>query len=220
MPMGPMALVLMLLLTYFGFLDGVLARMGLTVRQALSSLLLMLLGSGFTISLAPGLLLNVGTGLVPATAAACVLLSTGSLRRSIRTAWAVLVTAGAVYLVGLWFPPGQPTELNFFYVDAQHIYALMAAVVGYAAGGTGRSAFTAAVLGIMTADLAHCAVQRWQGLPPVPIQMGGGGFWGTGVVAGFAAVALADLLGEFGEPERSRLMEAKLGSGSDGPAHR
>jgi len=211
-----MALVLVLILTYFGFLDRTLIRMGLTVRQALVALLLMLLGSRFTFALAPGLLLNVGTGLVPGAAAVYLLLTAGPAQSSIRTLGAALATAGAVYLVGIWFPPGQPTELNFFYVDAQHIFAAMAGVVGYAAGGTRRSAFAAAVLGTMLADVAHHAVQRWEGLPPVPIQVGGGGFWGTGVVAGFLALALADLLGEFGEPERARLTEAELRPGGGG----
>lgn len=216
MPMGPMALVLVLILTCFGFLDQTLARIGLRVRQVLAVLLLMLVGSGFTIALAPGLLLNVGTGLVPAAAAVYLVVAAGSVRTAVRTLSAALATAGAVYLVGIWFPPGQPTELNFFYIDAQHIFAAMAAVVGYAAGGTRRSAFAAAVLGTMLADVAHHAVQRWEGLPPVPIQVGGGGFWGTGVVAGFLALALADLLGEFGEPERARLTEAELRPGGGG----
>jgi len=213
MPMGPIALVLALILTYFGFLDRTLAQMGLTVRQALLAILLMLLGSGSALTLAPGLFLNVGVGLVPASAAVCLLLTARSLRVAVRTLAAVVATAGAVYLVGVWFPPGQPTELNFFYVDAQHIFAAMGAVVGYAAGGTRRSAFVSAVLGIMLADLLHYAVRRWEGQPPVPIQVGGGGFWGTAVVAGLAALALAHLLGEFGEPEHPSLAGAEAGAG-------
>lgn len=200
MPIGPMALIVLLILTAFGFLDGLLPRMRLTVRQALTLILLMLATSGLRISLTPGLVLGVGTGLVPLGVVAYLLLTADSWREALRILGAALVTGAAVYLVGLWFPPGQPTELNFFYLDAQYIFGLMAAVVGYGVGGNCRAAFSAAVLGVMLADVAHHMVNRWDGAPTTAlIQVGGGGFWATGVVAGLLAVALVAVLGEFGD---------------------
>ncbi|HEY8346285.1 MAG TPA: hypothetical protein VIL07_03320 [Symbiobacteriaceae bacterium] len=196
MPTGSVALVLLLLLAGFGFLDGILARMRLTARQVLAVAAAMLLGSPFTLSLAPDLRLNVGTGLVSVAAAMGLMAGCGSGREILRTAASALVTATAVYLVGRWFPPGWPTELNFFYLDAQYLFGLMAALVACGTGRSHRGIFAAAVLGVMLADLAHFAAKRWGDGKAGIIHIGGGPFWATAVVAGLLAVLLAELVGE------------------------
>lgn len=197
MPVGPILLTILIVLVYFGLLEGVLDRMRLTTRQALLLALTMLLGSAVEIDLAPGLTINLGGGVIPLGLVIWLLVTADEWYEPVRAVAAGLVTAGAVYMIGRFFPPGEPTELNLFFMDAQYLYGLVGGLVGYSAGRSRRSAFCAGVLGVILADLAHyagyltAAPQR-----DIVTMIGGGGFQDTAVVAGVLAVLLAELIGE------------------------
>lgn len=196
-PIGPITLTILLVLIYFGLAERVLDRMRLTDRQALLLVGAMLVGSLFDIDLGPGLTVNLGGGVIPAGVALWLILTADRWYEGVRAVAAALVTATAVYLVGRLFPPGEPTELNLFSLDAQYLYGLTAGVVGYLAGRSRRSAFCAGVLGVMLADLAHWAGYVADGLrQDLIVHVGGGGFWDTTVVAGVLAVLVAELIGE------------------------
>ena len=197
LPIGPITLTILLVLIYFGLAERVLDRMRLTSRKALLLVAAMLVGSLFDLDLAPGLTINLGGGIFPLGVAIYLMVTAETRHESRRTGTAALVTAGAVYLVGRLFPPGEPTELNLFFLDAQHLYAVTAGLVGYTAGRSRRRAFSAGVFGVILADLAHYFASIWdETARNLAVQVGGGGFWGTTVVAGVLAVLVAELIGE------------------------
>ena len=197
MPIGPILLTVLLVLIYFGLLDRVLDRMRLTDRQALGVVVAMLATSWVEIPLARGLSINLGGGLIPLGVATYLIVTANHWWESARALLSGVVTAAAVYLIGIWFPPGEPTELNLFFMDAQYLYGLVAGLVGYSAGRSRRSAFCAGVLGVAIADLSHYVNYVRDGVRrDIAVAIGGGGAWDTMVVAGVVGVLLAELIGE------------------------
>ncbi|MDF2630265.1 MAG: hypothetical protein K0R39_4096 [Symbiobacteriaceae bacterium] len=197
LPVGPILLTILLVMICFGLVDGVLGRMGVNSRQAGLMVAAMLAGLAFDIDLAPGLSVNVGGGVVPMGVALYLTLTAGSWEDSARALGAVLATAGAVYLVGRWFPPGEPTELNLFLMDAQYLYGLTGGLVGFTAGRARRPAFAAGVLGVLLADLTHYLGYLRDGLRlDLLVHLGGGGFWATTMMAGALALLVAEFVGE------------------------
>jgi uncharacterized membrane protein len=216
MPVGPILLSILVVLIAFGFLERVLDRMRLTDRQALLLAVAMLLGSLVDFDVAPGLRINLGGGILPLGLVAWLLITADEWFEPVRAVAAAVVTAGAVYLIGQWFPPGEPTELNFFFLDAQYLYGLVAGATGYLAGRSRRAAFCAGVLGVTLADLAHYVTSRLGGMQQEVItQIGGGGFWDTTVVAGVLAVLLAEFIGETHEALEGGAVADGLPGGDD-----
>lgn len=196
-PVGPILVTVLMILIHFGWADGVLNRFGLTSRAALGLLGLALFGAFMEIPLARNLTINLGMGILPLGFAIYLLTRADRWYEPVRAVAAAGVTAAAVFFLGRMFPPGLPTELNLFHFDAQYLFGAVGGLTGFLAGQSRRSAFCAAVLGILLADLLH-----YSGLFPTPVtvpvmlRMGGGGLQGTAVVAGILAVTLADWLGE------------------------
>lgn len=193
MPVSPILLLLSVVLIQFGWLPGLLKRVGLTQRQALVLVLSMLLASLVEITITPRLTINLGTGVLP-------LLISLSLLTKVQRWWEPLVAllgavaaGGALGLLSRWLPSGQPTELNLFYLDAQYFYALVAGSVSYLIGHTRAAAFGAGVLGVLLGDLYHYRLFL-QAVPEGVFRLSGGGFHGTALVAGLLALVLADLL--------------------------
>ncbi|HYF92887.1 MAG TPA: DUF1614 domain-containing protein [Symbiobacteriaceae bacterium] len=199
-PIGPITLTILLVLISFGLAEQALGRLRVTRRQALLLVGAMLAGSLFDLDLAPGLSINLGGGVLPCVVAAGLFATAERPYESARALTATLVTAGAVYLVGRLFPPGEPTELNLFYLDAQYLYGVTAGLVGFTAGRSHRTAFAAAVLGVILADLTHYIGYIREGAERgLFVHAGGGGFWGTAMVAGVLAVLTAEIIGETGQ---------------------
>lgn len=197
MPVGPISMTILLVLILFGFLERVLADMGLTPRLAALLAVAVLLGSAVELPLARGLAVNVGAGLLPLAVVAYLLWHADEWQERVRGLLAGVVTALAVYLVERVFPNGQPTELNLFQMDAQYLYGLVAALVGYLAGRSRRCAFCAGVLGVIFGDLAAYGARLLSHTPsPQPILVGGGAIWDTALLAGVVAVLLGELIGE------------------------
>lgn len=197
MPAGPILLTVLLILIAFGLIDGVLAQMRVGHRLALLLVGAMLVGAAFDIDLAPGLSINLGGAVVPLGAAIYLLVSAESREESARAIGAVLATAGAVYLVGRWFPPGEPTELNLFLMDAQYLYALTAGLVGFTAGRSPRPGFVAAVVGVILADLTHYLGYLQDGLrADQVVHLGGGGIYATTMMGGVLSLLAAEFVGE------------------------
>lgn len=197
LPVGPILVTILMILIHFGWVDSALSRFGISARAAQMLLGLVLFGAFMEIPLAPNLSINLGMGLLPLGYAIYLLATADRWYEPVRALAAAGVTAGAVFLMGRMFPPGLPTELNLFHFDAQYLFGAVGGLTGFLAGQSRRSAFCAAVIGILMADLLHFA-----GLFPSPVtvpvllRIGGGGFQGTAVVAGIIAVTLADWLGE------------------------
>ncbi len=194
MPVSPILLLVLLVLAASGFLTGPLRRLGLTPRWGLALLGAMLAGSLVELHLTPRLTLNFGTGLLPLCLA---LYQVRAMRRWWEPGLAVggaLTGAASLAALSLYFPPGQPTELNLFYLDAQYLYATVAGTLGCLIGHTRPAAFAAAVLGSLLADLYHYFRYVAASQPDVVFRLAGGGFHGTALVAGVLALTLAELL--------------------------
>lgn len=186
MPVGPILLAITVVLAGFGCLDGLLPRMGLTPRQAVALALLGLAGSLLDFAPLPGLVLNLGGTVLP------VLLAALLLSHEVGKGLAGACVAGvAAYGLTFLFAPHLPTELDLYYLDAQYLYALVAALLAYAVTRSPRSAFAAAALGVPAAGLAFYVQRLWVGEPVELLKLGGGGFYGTAWVAGCLAAALA-----------------------------
>ncbi|MFZ5813678.1 MAG: hypothetical protein ACOY93_00060 [Bacillota bacterium] len=195
MPIGPILLLLLAVMIHFGLLTGPLGRLGLSERTALGATLLMLLGSPAELPLTPGLSINLGMGVAPLLLALVLLVSGRRWWEPVVALGAGFTAAGAIALLSLWLPAGQPTELNLFYLDAQYFYALVAGCAGYLVGHTRRAAFAGAVLGVLAGDLYHYVDYVRSGeIADLVIRVSGGGFHGTAVVAGVLALLLSDLL--------------------------
>jgi uncharacterized membrane protein len=197
MPVGPILLTILLVLIYFGLAERVLDRMRLTDRQALLIIIAMLVGSLIDVDLAPGLSINLGGGLIPIGVATYLIVTADHWYESVGALAAATVAAGSVYLIGRFFPPGEPTELNLFFLDAQYLYGLAGGLAGYMAGRSRRSAFCAGVLGVAIADVVqYLSFVRDGTRQGIAVAIGGGGIWDTMMIAGVLAVLLAELVGE------------------------
>lgn len=196
MPVGPILLVILLVLIAFGFGAEAVHRLGLAPAGALVLVGGMLLGSLVDVPIAAGLAMNLGGALIPLGVALFLLVTAEGWKEAVRSAGLAVAVGGAVYLAGRWFPPGTPTELNLFYLDAQYLYELVAAVVAGALARTPRAAFSAAALGVVGADFAYWAGVIGPSPDPAAIgHLGGTGFHGTALVAAVVAAALAHWLG-------------------------
>lgn len=195
MPVSPILLAILLVLIQFGLLARPLQRIGLTERGALMAVAAMLAGSLVEISVTPRLTINLGTGVLPLVLAAYLLIGVKRWWEPVVALGGAVTGAGSLALLSLYFPTGEPTELNLFFLDAQYFYALIAGVMGYLVGHTRRASFAGAVVGALAGDLYHFLTYV-----PGPtnqdlvFRLSGGGFHGTALVAGVIALTLADLL--------------------------
>lgn len=195
MPIGPILLCLLAVLISFGFLSAPLSRLGLSDRAGLRLALAMLGGSLIEVNVVPGLTINLGTGLLPLGLACYLLLGSRHWWEPVVAFGGGFTAAGAIALLSKWLPPGQPTELNLFFLDAQYFYAVVAGALGYVVGHTRAAAFAGAILGVLGGDLFHyLQLVRSGEVADLVIRMSGGGFHGTALVAGVLAVLLSDLL--------------------------
>ena len=104
--------------------------------------------------------------------------------------------------ISLYFPPGLPTELNLFYLDAQYLYAAVAGTLGSVIGHTRPAAVRRRRVGLAGGrPVPLPALHRSRARPDIVFRMGGGGFHGTALVAGVLALTLSRLL-QVGAPER------------------
>ncbi|HEY3365675.1 MAG TPA: hypothetical protein VGK74_11520 [Symbiobacteriaceae bacterium] len=189
--MGPILLTLVAVLVQYGFFARTLDELRFSRRGALLLIAGMLLGSLVELPLVPGLTVNLGGTLLPLGLVVYFFRTAGSPTEPLWGLAGAALTAGCVYLIGRWFPPGQPTELNLFFLDAQYLYGLVAGLAGYLTGRSLRNAFAAACLGAMLADLIQFVLRV-----PGVVHVGGGGFQETAVAAGLLALTLAGWLGE------------------------
>ena len=195
MPTGMVLLLITAALIYFGAAQRVLDRMRLTDGQALLFIGLMIGGSFIDIPLYQGaveLSVNVGGALVPFALCIYLLLRTDTVKERVRGIAAALATTGVVFGISQLTEFG-PTDRTL--IDPMWLFAIVAGVVGYLAGRSRKSAFIAGTLGIILTDVIHMARAFVMGMPST-VAIGGAGIFDTVVIAGIAAVLLAELVGE------------------------
>lgn len=169
--------------------------MRLTDTQALAFLGLMVAGSFVDLPLARGevsLSVNVGGALVPLGLAIYLLIRADTTRERVRAILAAVATAIAIRVIGS-LSSFDPPANNL--IDPLWLAALVGGVMGYLAGRSRRAAFIAGSAGVVLADVSHAIQVAAQGMRS-DVSIGGAGVFDAVVIAGVAAVLLAEVFGE------------------------
>lgn len=213
MTIGMILLVAVAVVIYLGAAQRVLDRLRLTDRAALVFVGAMVVG-GFLpeIPLSDNVFINIGGGIVPIILAVYLFIRAGTAKEKIRAVLATLVTGGAVY-AAMKIMPLEPTY-NYF-LDPMYLFAIIAAVVGYLAGRSRRSAFIAGSMGLLLTDIfsrIEIAIRGGSGR----MSIGGAGVFDSIVIGGILALLLAEMFGETrerlqGGPSKDRPRSLKKG---------
>lgn len=193
MTIGMIVLVVVAIVIYLGAAQRVLDRLRLTDRAALLFVGAMVVG-GFLpeIPLSDNVSVNIGGGIVPVVLAVYLFIKAGTTKEKVRAVLAALIAAVAVY-AAMKIMPLEPTYNQF--LDPMYLFAILAAVVGYLAGRSRRSAFIAGSMGLLLTDIfsrIEIAVRGGSGR----MSIGGAGVFDAIVIGGILALLLAELFGE------------------------
>lgn len=189
-PIGMIALLVVSILVYFGVAHRVLDRLRLSDKAALAVIAAIIVGSFIDIPVTGRVTINLG-GIIPVILAIYILVGAGKAYEWIRAIIAAGVTALALFLAARLL--GAEPE-NMF-IDPVYVYPLVAGVVGYLAGRSRRGAFFAAVLGVLSLDVAQYFWLSRVGGPGV-VHIGGAGAFDALVLSGILALLLAEVIGE------------------------
>lgn len=191
MSIGMILLVVIALLILFGVLQRVLDRMALTDRQALLIVAAIFVGGWLPDLNFGGITLNIGGALIPLIVCVYLFFHAGTAKEKARCVAASVITAVAVYAIGLLFP-SDPTAMPF---DPMLLYGLAGGAIAWLLGRSRRGAFIAGVLGIVLSDL-FVGLLNWANGVDQTIRLGSAGAVDAVVISGVVAVMLCELLGE------------------------
>src|SRR5665647_431208 len=149
-PIGLIALVVVSILIYFGVAHRVLDKLRMNDKSALAVIAAIIIGSFIDIPLGSRLTINVG-GSIAVVLAVYVWLGAGTSFEKVRSIIAAVVTGLALFIAGRYLG-AEPEQI---FIDPIYIYPLVAGVVGYLAGRSRRGAFFAAVMGVLSLDVAQ-----------------------------------------------------------------
>ncbi|NLZ93851.1 MAG: DUF1614 domain-containing protein [Firmicutes bacterium] len=193
MTFGMLVLVAVAIVIYLGTAQRVLDRLRLTDRAALLFVGAMVVG-GFLpdIPLSDNVSINIGGGIIPLILAVYLIIKAGTAKEKIRAILAALVSSVAVY-AAMKILPTEPTYNS--YLDPLYIFTIIAAVVGYLAGRSRRSAFIAGSMGLLLTDIysrLEIALRGGSG----NMVIGGAGVFDAVVIGGILALLIAEVFGE------------------------
>ena len=191
MSLGMILLVVLALLILFGVLQRVLDRMGLTDRQALLCVAAIFIGGWLPDLNLGAVTLNWGGAVVPLAVCAYLFFHAGTGMERGRCLLASVLTAAAVYAIGVFFP-ADPVTMPF---DPMILYGLCGGIIAWLLGRSRRSAFVAGILGVILADAAIGFV-NWRNGVAQTVRRGGAGALDAVVLSGVTAVLLCELVGE------------------------
>ncbi|NLC76561.1 MAG: DUF1614 domain-containing protein [Clostridia bacterium] len=198
-PLGMILLIVVAILIYFGLAHRVLDRLRLSDRAALLLVGLLIVGSFINIPLTggpPSVSVNVGGALVPLGLALYLLITAGTAKEWIRALLATGVTVGVIALTNRYlFTEDDPWQGGINFIDPLYVYPIIAALVAYIVGRSRRSAFIAAILGMLSLDVINYIQLTVTGIPG-RVAVGGAGAFDAIVLAGLGAVLLAEIIGE------------------------
>ncbi|WP_031516257.1 DUF1614 domain-containing protein [Desulfofalx alkaliphila] len=203
LPIGLIALIAVSFLIYFGLAQRVLDRMRLSDKAALGVIVALIVGSFITIPLPLGNIrasINVGGALIPIALAIYLLSKAGTTKERVRALIATVATGLVVYFIGSLLMAGLPEPAGRYgVIDSIYLYPIAAAITGYLVGRSRRSAFIAAVLGVVLVDVFHYIWLLQAGAVGGVVAIGGAGAFDVTVLAGILAVLLAEFFGELRE---------------------
>lgn len=191
MSLGMILLVVLALLILFGVLQRVLDRMGLTDRQALLCVAAIFIGGWLPDLNLGAVTLNWGGAVVPLAVCAYLFFHAGTGMERGRCLLASVLTAAAVYAIGVFFP-ADPVTMPF---DPMILYGLCGGIIAWLLGRSRRSAFVAGILGVILADAA-IGIVNWRSGVNQTVRLGGAGALDAVVLSGVTSVLLCELVGE------------------------
>lgn len=194
MTVGIVILIITGLAIYFGVAHSVLDRLYLNDSTALFVIALLIIGSFFEITLSrtPLLTVNLGGAIIPVIIALYVLTRAGSGKEIIRTLFAIVLTAGAIYGVSqLLSDFGHGRDI----IDPMYIYAVTGGIIAYILGRSRRASFIAGTLGFLLYNL-FTFYQALTGKVITQVRLGGAGVFDSIIISGILAILLAELIGE------------------------
>ncbi|QGT99841.1 hypothetical protein SYNTR_1248 [Candidatus Syntrophocurvum alkaliphilum] len=189
-PLGMIALIVVSILIYFGVAHRVLDRLRLSDKAALAIIAAIIVGSFINIPVTDRVTINLG-GVIAIGLAFYVLLGAGTSFEKIRAIIAAGVTGLTLFILSR-FLGAEPEQII---VDPLYMYAIVAGIVGYLAGRSRRGAFFAAVIGVLTIDIAQYIWLTTTGVRGT-VFLGGAGAFDALILAGILAVLLAEVVGE------------------------
>lgn len=199
-PVGMIGLVAVTVLIYFGLAQRVLDRLRLSDRAALLAVAAAGAGSFVDLPLTggrPAVSLNVGA-LVAVGLAVYLLVKAGTRKEVVRALAAAGATAAVVFLLNGVLGRGDPWQRGIDLMDPLFLYPLVAGGTASLVGRSRRTAFIAAVLGVLALDVADVVRLAATGTPGAAA-IGGAGIFDVLVLSGLAAVLLAEVTGELRE---------------------
>lgn len=192
MSTGLILLIIVGILVGFGVAQRVLDRLCLTDRQALFFVFVLLVGGLLPdIPLFGNFHINIGGALVPIGISVYLLIRAGTGKEVVRALAASVLTAVAIYLLGIYLPDEPETA----FMDFNYLYGLAAGIIAYLFGRSRRASFVAGILGAVLADIASAITVWSQGISQ-PLYLGGAGAMDIIVISGLTAVLLAEFVGE------------------------
>lgn len=217
LPYGALILLAVSALVVFGVTERALDRMRMTDRTALVILAALIAGMFLpAIRLTPTIAVDLGGAVVPAAVAVYLIATAGTNRERLRAVAAVIIT-GAIVFASERLIPGEPGRRGLpFDIDPVWFPGIVAAVVGYIAGRSRRSAFIAGIMGVVLADIATGIGNALAGRTGSVVVIGGAGAVDSVIIGGVLAVVLAEGFGELreyfaGGPSRDRPRELMRG---------
>ena len=207
-PIGLLVLVVLAILVFFGVLQRVLDRMYLKDSTALMFIAAIIIGSFIDIPIARGdqeLIVNVGGALVPLALVVYLWVKAGTTKEKVRSLLAAVATSIGL-VIASYFIGVEPGTI----VDPLYVFPIVAGLIAYLAGRSRRSAFIAAILGVILYDISHYVWLVSSGTRGTT-DIGGGGSFDNTVISALLAVALAELIGE----TRERLQGGPASRGRD-----
>lgn len=190
--LGLTSLVIVAVLIYVGVAQRVLDRLRLTDREALLFIAAMALGNFIEIPVTANVAVNIGGAVVPAILAIYLFVKAGTVKEKTRAIIATIVATAVIYGANKLFPA---TPLFPLPIDPINLYAILAAIAGYVAGRSRRSAFIAGVMSMILVDVISRIEVAYIG-GDSSVTIGGAGLFDGVVIVGILAVALAELFGE------------------------
>lgn len=189
---GYIILLTVAALIYLGVGQRILDRLGLTDKTALGFIVAMIIGTFINIPLSGGnhpLVLNLG-GLI-LIGLALYVLAKASGKEITRTILGIVITTGIIYAISKSFT----FEEGSTPLDPTYLWSIIAASVAYIIGRSRRAAFVSAVLSIALMDFINYFLMVGEGATGTT-HIGGAGILDAGLIAGFLAVAIAEIVGE------------------------
>ena len=147
MSLGMILLVVLALLILFGVLQRVLDRMALTDKQALLCVVAIFIGGWLPDLNLGAVTLNWGGAVIPLAVCIYLFFHAGTGMERGRCLLASVLTAAAVYAIGVFFP-ANPVTMPF---DPMILYGLCGGIIAWLLGRSRRSAFVAGSAGALDA---------------------------------------------------------------------